>query len=110
MRRSRRSATPAERVRLEVRWLITSDVSSMPKKVSRYCVSLTESDMRGGTKKKSKAATDRKDCITPGPRPSLTALNTTPSRYSITRLVRSRRACAMAATPVRAAQISAAVT
>ncbi|MDI9653782.1 DUF4118 domain-containing protein, partial [Burkholderia cenocepacia] len=29
-------------VSVDVRWLITSDVSSIPKKVSRYCVSLTE--------------------------------------------------------------------
>ncbi|KAF1053697.1 MAG: hypothetical protein GAK41_00759 [Burkholderia gladioli] len=65
MRRSRRSATPTERLRLEVRWLITSEVSS-------YCVSDTDSDMRGGTKKKSNAATERNDCMTPGPRPSRT--------------------------------------
>ncbi|MDR8896283.1 hypothetical protein FEP69_05666 [Burkholderia multivorans] len=95
-------------MRLDVRWLITSDVSSIPKKVSRYCVSLTDSDMRGGTKKKSNAATDRNDCSTPGPRPSRTAENTTPSRYSITRLVRSSRSATTLATTVIAAQIAAA--
>ncbi len=61
----------------------------MPKKVSRYCVSDTDSDMRGGTKKKSNAATLRNDSTTPGPRPNFTAVKITPSRYSITRLARS---------------------
>ncbi|KGD31039.1 osmosensitive K+ channel signal transduction histidine kinase domain protein [Burkholderia mallei] len=51
VRRSRRCAIAAPRVRLDVRWLITSDVSNIPKKVSRYCVSVTENDIRGGTKK-----------------------------------------------------------
>jgi hypothetical protein len=78
------------RLRLDVRLLMTSDVSNMPTKVSRYCVSETDKDMIGGTKKKSKAATLRNDSSTPGPRPSRAVVNTTPSRYSITRLARSK--------------------
>ncbi len=80
VRRSRLDATRASRRKLDVRWLITSDVSSMPAKVSRYCVSETDNDMRGGTKKKSKAATLRNDSSTPGPRPIRAAVKITPIR------------------------------
>jgi hypothetical protein len=64
-------------------------VSSITTKVSRYCVSETENENCGGTKKKSNAATLRNDSNTPGPRPSRTAAKMTPSRYSITRFARA---------------------
>lgn len=51
VRRSRSDATRASRRRLDVRWLIVSDVSSMTAKVSRYWVSLTVNDITGATKK-----------------------------------------------------------
>ena len=52
-----------------VSWLMISATTSITMKVSRYWVSDTANDSCGGTKKKSNAATDRKDASTPGPRP-----------------------------------------
>ena len=48
---------------------MTSATTSITAKVSRYCASLTLKVKRGGTKKKSNAATVRKAASTAGPRP-----------------------------------------
>ena len=62
----------------------------MMAKVSRYCTSETANDRRGGTKKKSNAATLTNAASTAGPRPSHTATPTTASRNTITMFARSK--------------------
>src|SRR6202521_3940493 len=64
--------------------------ASMTAKVSKYWISLTAIDSRGGTKKKSNDATPRKVVRTAGPRPNITATTTTASRNSITILTGSK--------------------
>ena len=65
---------------------------SMTAKVTRYCTSVTANEKRGGTKKKSKAATDSTAASMAGPRPHLTATITTQSKKSMTILAKSNRA------------------
>lgn len=75
-------------VSVDVRWLIMSDVSSILKKVSRYCVLLIENDMCGGMKKKLNVVIDRNDCSMFGLCLSCMVENIMLSRYSIMRFVR----------------------
>ena len=89
---------------------MTSATVSMTANVSRYCVSETESDIFGGTKKKSNATTDRNDAKTPGPRPSRMATAITPSRYSMAMLARSRNEVSSAAASDTAPHTAAAVS
>ena len=67
-----------------------SATASITANVSRYCASLTANDMRGGTQKKSNAATLTKAARTAGPRPNLSATSTTVSRNSMTMLASSK--------------------
>ena len=79
----RRSRAPATRVccrTLATRFAITRAIVSITLNVSRYCTSATANVKRGGTKKKSNAATFRIAVITAGPRPNLSAATVTPSR------------------------------
>jgi hypothetical protein len=62
---------------------------SITAKVIRYCASLTAKEKRGGTKKKSKAATARKELATAGPRPRRMATMSTASRNNMAMLVSS---------------------
>ena len=66
---SRRLATRAWYFRPVVSWAVMRPTASMTAKVIRYCTSLTANEKRGGTKKKSKAATLMKDAMTDGPSP-----------------------------------------
>ena len=56
-----------------------SVTASMTRNVIRYCASLTWNVIRGGTKKKSNAATPTKAPNVPGPRPSLSPAIVAPS-------------------------------
>ena len=79
----RRSRAPATRVcwrTLAVRLAITSAMVTMAPKVTRYCTSDTANEKRGGTKKKSKAATFSTAVSADGPRPSCRPATVTPSR------------------------------
>ena len=53
-----------------------------------YWVSSTLNENRGGTKKKSKASTLRRDDRIAGPRPHSVAVSITPSKYTMMRLLR----------------------
>jgi hypothetical protein len=75
----RRLSTSARRTRV-VRSEITSATTSMIAKVTTYCMSATAKVSRGGTKKKSNAATERIEAATPGPRPKRSATTTTARR------------------------------
>jgi hypothetical protein len=65
--------------------LITTATASMTANVTRYCVSDTAKVRYGVTKKKSKAATLRRDAKIDGPRPSCQAASTVPRRYTMMR-------------------------
>ena len=69
---------------LTVSPLTTRATISMTAKVTRYCESETAKVKRGGTKKKSKAATLRTNASTDGPRPVRVETATTLSRYTMT--------------------------
>ncbi len=71
--------------------------------------SLTAKVKRGGTKKKSKAATARKAAASAGPRPRCTATISTASRNSMAMLVSSTTWLSGVASAVVAAQIAAAL-
>ena len=79
----RRSRAPATRVcwrTLATRLAITSAMVNITLNVTRYCTSETANEKRGGTKKKSKAATFRTAHMTAGPRPKRKPATVTPSR------------------------------
>ncbi len=79
----RRSRAPATRVcwrTLAVSVAITSAIVTMAPKVTRYCASETAKEKRGGTKKKSNAATFSSAVSAEGPRPSFKPATVTPSR------------------------------
>ena len=79
----RRSRAPATRVccrTFAMSVAMTSAMTSMTPKVSRYCTSLTANVKRGGTKKKSNAATLSTADSTDGPRPKRNPVAVTPSR------------------------------
>ena len=79
----RRSRAPATRVcwrTLAMSVAMVSAMVSMTPKVTRYCTSLTANVNRGGTKKKSKAATLTTAANTDGPRPNRRPVAVTPSR------------------------------
>ncbi len=78
--------------------------------VSRYCASLTANEKRGGTQKKSNAATLTKAASTPGPRPQRTPTRTTESRKSITMFARSKYGTSASATAVVKAHAPSAQT
>ena len=59
---------------------MTSAMVSITPKVTRYCASLTANVKRGGTKKKSNAATFSTAASTDGPRPKRSPVAVTPSR------------------------------
>ena len=80
----------------------------MTAKVTRYCTSLTANDRRGGTKKKSKAATLSSAARAAGPRPKRIATPTTPSRNSITMLASSSTPASGVASSVTATLTAAA--
>src|SRR5678816_1966197 len=73
---------------------------SITANVSRYCASLTANDIRGGTQKKSNAATLTNAAATAGPRPNLSATRTTVSRNSITMFASSKYGNSAVATTV----------
>ena len=80
MRCSRcRAASAWARVRT-VSPLITKPTASITRKVSTWRASLTAKVMKGGTKKKSKAATLRMEASSEGPRPERMATAMIPSR------------------------------
>ena len=87
-----------------------SATASITANVSRYCASLTANEKRGGTQKKSNAATLTKAASTAGPRPNLSATSTTVSRNSITMLARSKYGSSAVATSVVKAHAASAHT
>ncbi len=76
--RSRARATSA---------LTTTPTRKSPRNVSRYSVSFTAMERRGGTKNRSNAKTLRPAAAMAGPRPRRSAASTTATRYGMTRLV-----------------------
>src|SRR5579864_3341140 len=70
---------------------MTSATASMIAKVSRYWTSSIVSLPRGGTKMKSKAATENTDAAIAGPRGNRSAMITTASKYTIAMFTRSNR-------------------
>ena len=87
---SRWVATRAWKRRPAVSCPVTRPTTSITPKVGRYCTSETANDRRGGTKKKSNAATLTNATSTAGPRPNHTATPTTASKNTITILARSK--------------------
>src|SRR5882724_8746094 len=93
---------------LAMRLAITSAMINITAKVTRYCTSAMAKVNRGGTKKKSKAATFSSDVSSDGPRPSLKPAIVTPSRYSMTRFESSNRGYSMKAMAVHTAVVNTA--
>jgi len=60
--------------------LMMSPTASITAKVTRYSVSDTANDKRGGTKKKSNETTASTEASTDGPRPNRVAISATASR------------------------------
>ena len=80
MRRSRAAATRVWARTFATRLAMTSAITSITAKVTRYWASLTANVNRGGTKQKSKMATFATAVRLAGPRPSLAAATVAPSR------------------------------
>ena len=85
-----------------------SPTASMMKNVSKYCTSLTANEKRGGTKKKSKAATFKTAESAAGPLPNRTPTRTTTKMKIATMLERSKCGASGIDTAVTAMQASAA--
>ena len=75
-------------------------------KVKKYCVSLTENENLGGTKKKSKLATLNTALKILGPRPNLIATKTVANKYNMMTLAKSKIFNKPAVMPVTPAQIA----
>ena len=80
---------------------------SMIAKVMRYWTSLTAKESSGGTKKKSNAASARKEVAMAGPRPKRTPTSTTASRYTIATFTSSNCGLVRAPSAVQSAVAAA---
>ena len=108
MRRSRwRAASAWARTRV-VSVLITTATASITANVTRYCVSDTAKVRYGVTKKKSNAATLRRDAKIDGPRPSRQAARIVPRRYTMMRFAGAKWRNMADATTVQTATTPAA--
>jgi len=88
---------------------MTRATISITANVIRYCTSETLNEKRGGTYRKSNAATLRNAASTAGPRPKRTATATTPSRNSMTMFERSSTSCSGAASAAMTPHTAAAI-
>ena len=80
VRRSRWPAASANQRIRTVKPLMTRATISITANVTKYCVSLTANVRKGGTKKKSKAATLRIEAKIEAPGSDREATRTTPSK------------------------------